>query len=137
MSGYRILPHTAEIGLRVSGRTWREFYKNAACGLLAIYGLRGARGPLSVRTAISLEEATPEDLLVAWLNELVYYVSTGGWIPASSVLKRASSRRIAGTVSGPRLGERRPKTEIKAATYHGLEVKRRGGQWTAELILDV
>ncbi len=137
MPGYRILPHTADIGLRVSGRTWRELYKNAARGLLAIYGLHGARGPLSFRTAIFLEEATPEDLLVAWLNELIYHVSTGRWIPIRCDLKLASSIQVKGTLSGPRLGERRPKTEVKAATYHGLEVKRRGGRWTAGLILDV
>ncbi len=137
MPGYRILPHTAEIGLRVTGRTWSEFYRNAARGLLAIYGMRGARGPRGVRAGVSLKEAGPEDLLVAWLNELIYHVSTGGWVPVRCDLKRASSTRIEGKLSGPRFGRLKPKTEIKAATYHRLEVKRRGGRWTADLILDV
>ena len=113
MGGYRILPHTAEVGLRISGKTWEEFYQNAARGLLAIYGIRGPRGPRDMKAALALKEETPEDLLVSWLNELIYHVSAHYWIPTYQELRLAGANSIKATLAGPRVGKRQLKTEIR------------------------
>ncbi|MFH1725186.1 MAG: archease [Elusimicrobiota bacterium] len=134
--GFEIVPHTSDVGLRISGPTWKAFYKNAALGLLCVYGLeKTRRGPLAAE--IHLRADNPEDLLVDWLTELIYRVSAELWLPARIRILSADDRSLEAHVSGDGLQETKVKTEVKAATYHGLKVVRQGGLWTATLILDV
>ena len=73
--GFRIFPHTSEMGLEVTAWDWASFYRCAAEGLLALYGLRPSqRGTAKVSRSFAAD--TPEDILVAWLTELIFLVGT-------------------------------------------------------------
>ncbi|MFC1678833.1 archease [Elusimicrobiota bacterium] len=136
--GYRVVPHTSEVGIWFGGRTWKSFYENAARGLLAVYGIEGLDGTCGVRARADLRAESPEELLVDWLNEIVYLVSTKRWAPTRVVAVAAGRRLLRARLSGPRLRARDALgVEVKAATYHRLGVRRRGGLWTATVILDV
>lgn len=136
--GYKILPHTSEVGLWIGAATYKAFYRNAARGLLEIWGLKDTRGSVRSRTNISLRAVTPEELLVDWLNELIYLVHTRRVVPRVIRFDKAGAAVLNAQVAGPRLEDGTvPAAEIKAATYHGLKVSRRGGLFTARVILDV
>jgi len=136
------VPHTSEVGLRVWGRTWEAFYAAAARGLLTLYGIgrigRTAPGEMH-KEKVVLRSKTAEEMLVSWLNELNFHITTRGRIPVRLAFESAGPDKITAELKMlPINALGRPlKGEIKAASYHDLEVRRRGGRWTATIILDV
>ena len=84
-------------------------------------------------------EAQPtEDLLVAWLNELIYLIGTIRWAPARVRVEEAGTKGLRAVLEGAPLGDSKLAREIKAATYGGLAVRRTlGGGYAATVILDV
>ena len=136
MDGFRLVPHTADIGLELSGATWEEFYLNAARGLLAVYGATAPARRAVGRATVVLEAPSAEELLVDWLNELVFLVSSERWVPRDIRVKEAGPWALRAQAEGPRL-EAPLAREVKGATYHGLKVAKKGGAWTATVILDI
>ncbi len=148
MRGYRFLDHTADIGLEASGETLEEAFANAAAGLFAMI----AEGPVAPAEEVRVEVAASdlEELLVHWLNELLYLHDTErrlfslfrphiflGEKTAPSSFKLEA--RVFGEQADPaRHGRLR---EVKAATYHGLRLERRGvgagGRYLIRVIFDI
>ena len=134
---WRVVEHTAEVALAVEGSDWPAFYEAAAEGLVALYD-----PPAALRAdeskAVELEAETPEELLVGWLNELIYLVSAKRWMPARVRVKQADGVRLSAELAGGPLPAGATMREIKAATFGGLAVRASGGgrRW-ATIILDV
>ena len=138
MEGFRILPHTSEVGLWIGGESFETFYRNAARGLLEIMRIGEPRGPSCGPARFRLAGDTPEELLVDWLNELIYLVAAERRAPRDISIEEATAFTLRGSLGGPVLSaDAGPAVEVKAATYHGLKVERKDGLWTASVILDV
>lgn len=92
---------------------------------------------------IILEEEDYEMLLVAWLNELIYLLDTKHFLPLG--FRRPQLIVTNGTVVfqvtalGGTLveGNFTPKTEIKQATYHMLEVQQDEVGWFGRVVFDI
>jgi len=138
MKRYETFDHTADLGVRVFGQTCEEVFTNAA------YALFDLRTDLSnVRENLSydlrLEAADREELLVRWLSELLSLSESRGYLFKNfsfSHLNQASLRAVArGEVFDP--SRHKFKMEIKAVTYHQLELKEKDGKWEARVIFDI
>jgi SHS2 domain-containing protein len=93
------------------------------------------RGPPGEWERVSMSARDTKALLADWLNEL---------LGRSEV-----SQRAYGEVRGLRVEDAHLETEVrgrsvevwrsplKAATYHGLELERRGKRWRAVVLFDV
>lgn len=135
------LDHAADLGLRATGASLEESFCEAARGLFAVMVDLESVRPMATHR-VRLEAVSDEDLLVAWLDELLAQKEVTGL-----VFSRFSVRidhadngvRLDGTASGERLdpARHRPHTEVKGITYLGLDVRRHGNQWTVECVLDV
>ena len=135
-AGFRILPHTSEMGLEVTGPDWASFYSSAAEGLLAVYGARlGGRGTAKVSRSFSGD--SPEDVLVAWLSELIFLVGTKRLLLSRIAVLKAGPKELRVRVHGKRMRGLPLEREIKAATYHGLKVVSGRSGLKARVILDV
>lgn len=78
-----------------------------------------------------------EDLLHDWLSTILYIFSVERLIPVDYVIRFDSDRlkaRISLRVYDPEKdgGE----IEIKAVTYHGIRIEKRGGEYVAQVIFD-
>jgi len=140
--GFRIFPHTSEAGLEITARDWPSFYRNAAAGLLALYGLGPSRSHLpegAEEVRRSFEAQTPEDLLVCWLSELIFLIETERRVPRKIDFLEAGPKALRARLHGDRPRENRLPLarEIKAVTYHGLKVENKRGLIKARVILDV
>jgi len=137
-AGFRIIPHTSEVGLELSAWDWASFYRTAADGLLALYGLKPGRQGTS-KVSRSFAADTPEDLLVAWLTELIFLIGTEKLVPARIDVLKAGAQtlrvEIFADLRAP--GGPAPQREIKAVTYHGLKVAATPEGLRARIILDV
>ena len=93
-SGFALLDHTADIGVRAWGPTPAAAFNAAAQGMYAIAlggDVAGATGPAIERT-IAVSGDTWPDLLVNWLAELLYLLSVEGLVARTSNFPRARRR---------------------------------------------
>jgi SHS2 domain-containing protein len=92
--------------------------------------------------AIELQAASIEDLLVDWLNELLYHFEVRN-LPAADadvrIVQDEGRWRLTATVHGePFDAARHPsRVAIKSATCHSLHVEQREGEWRARIVFDV
>lgn len=138
MKRYELIDHTADIGIKVYGRDLKELFGNAAFAMFDIMAdLEGLKS--SVTVEISKEAPNREELLVSWLDELLYNFYTKGLIFSEFNISELDDTHIVGKVIGRHVGENRSrlKAEIKAATYHDLKVEKTGDNWQTQLIFDV
>jgi len=142
MKKYEIIEHTADIGIDVYGRTIRELFHHSAEGMFEIkMGNTNSNTHGDFFHNFTLQGEDYENLLVAWLSELLYISETKQVILTRIEIKRLSCRKIMTEVTGLKLNQTSKKIEreIKAVTYHGLEIKKDAlsGIWTVSIILDI
>jgi SHS2 domain-containing protein len=135
---FEFIEHTADTGLRVRAATREELFAEAARALYALL----LENPADVRPAerheITLAAGDGADLLHDWLDELLFQYSARRLIFVQFQLELEENGLRATVWGEPLDPERhRPSLDIKAITYHQLRVERAGGEWLAEVIVDI
>ena len=135
---YKVFEHTADIGIKVRGRSLKELFKNLA---LAVFDIIAEKKPASSKIRkkipIKLEARNPEELLVDWINELLYLSSVKELIFEDFKIKEIDNNHIDVISVACPVKNYNVNVEIKAATYHELEVKRAKNGWQVKVIFDV
>ena len=138
MKRFEQFPHTADIGMRVFGKDLKELFENAALSMFDIIAdLEGLKA--SITQDIELTAADYEELLVAWLDELLYNFYTKSIIFSRFEVTELSDKKIKAKAYGRPVGENRNrlKSEIKSATYSDLKIKKTDEGYQVEIIFDV
>ncbi|MCM8760109.1 MAG: archease [Candidatus Omnitrophica bacterium] len=136
MKNFEVFQHTADAGGRIYGKEVKELFINAA---KLLYFLAGVTQDERIEEVINIElsSETIEELLIKFLNELIYYMDVkkiGGEIKGLSVEKKGRRQDLSCEMIGKRISVKR---EIKAATYHNIKVKKEKGLFSSEIIFDV
>lgn len=137
-TGWRLLAHTADVGLKLYGPTLADIFQQAALGL---YSLMTDRRRL--RTTLTREAAVTapdqEALLVTWLNHLLYLFDAEGFLGKEVAIAALTNTSLQARLRGEIFDPQRhlQKTGIKAATYHQLSLKATPHGWEAVVILDL
>ena len=138
MGQYKLIDHTADIGIFVEGHDLKDLFATAAYAMLSqMLELNKVKGKNTKR--IELEGENLEDLLVRWLNELLF-LSEKGYIFKDFNIENLQETFLSASVKGEKIDFRKIplKQEIKAATYHQLEIaKNTSGHWQTTIIFDV
>lgn len=135
---YKCIDHTADLGVRIFGKDLPELFTNAALALSDLLVDCQCHPETETRT-ISIENTDWETLLVSWLREL-HYIWTAEKRYAINVLPiELSEYRLTGQID---FGYYDPETcellhDIKAVTYHQVEVKHTKNGYRAQVIFDV
>ena len=136
---YEVFEHTADLGLRVRGKTKEELFAEAGRGLSAmIVANLDSIQPVQTRTI----EVAGEDLgflMFDWLNELLYAFESDKLLLSRFEVQIAGDRLHA-VCSGEQMDQQRHEMEheVKAITYHQLRVEEaEDGGWLAEIIVDI
>ena len=132
--------HTADLGLRVVGRDLSDLFQTAAAGLFDVIVVNREEVRAIDTESIALAAETIPDLLLAWLNELVFRSETAHRLYKEfRVQVDESPPRLEATIAGEPIDRDRHVLdhEVKAATHHGLTVRKVDEGWLAELILDI
>jgi SHS2 domain-containing protein len=135
---FRFLDHTADLGILVYGRNLEELFGNAGEAFFDIItDLRRVRE--DTEKTIRVESSSLEDLMVNWLGELLYLHDVDGLLFKSFSIDELNGGKMKARARGEAFQEERHviKTEIKAVTYHQLQVKEERGGWMARIIFDV
>ena len=134
-AGAREVEHTADLALEIWGPDEPRMLE---AGARAVVGLLtdGAQVSAQDVRSVELEAMDAEDRLVRWLNEVLYWASVEGFMVARAELE-VTEDGLRGRAIGQEDSAGLLKTEIKAATYHGLRVVRSEGRVQALVVLDV
>ncbi len=135
---FEILEHTADIGFRAWGETPAELFRNAALALQST-AVEMERVETKTVYPIAASGDDYESLLVAWLNEVLYYLDGERVVMSRFDIEQISPERVTGKGWGePRDPERHPpRLVIKGVTYHQLSVRQEEDRWTAQVFLDI
>ena len=136
--GYRILDHTADVGLEACGGDLAELFSNAARGMFSIISpLEQIQPTQRIRVVLTGEGL--EDLLVGWLSELLYLFSTQQMLFCRFDIAKIDECRLQATAVGEPIDQSSHDlySEIKAVTYHQLKVVKSNQMWTARVFFDI
>ena len=139
--GYRFIDHTADVAADLTGGSLEELFLSAAQALTDTITELSAVQP-AVTQSVTLESGAVEDLLVDWLNELLYRFEVQNVLFADgsvTVEDRAGHWHLDAAVAGePYDPARHPvRVLVKSATYHGLKVAHEQGTWGARVVFDI
>ena len=140
MGSFTLFDHTADVGIRVEADTLDDLFATSATAMFGyvVVNLSDVRAVEEER--IELASETTADLLVSWLNELIFLSETTRRVFSSfSVELSADGLALRASASGEAIDRDRHVLdhEVKAVTHHGLSLLRDGPGWKAEVILDI
>ena len=138
----RMLDHTADVGFELEAPTLEDLFDEARQALLMTLLEEPPKGGEGERL-VRLSGPDRETLLVRWNNELLFFVQEENFVPAGAELRIREDSEKALSLEGHLIGVPLDleghgwQGEVKSATFHGLEVTNRSGDWRAWVILDV
>lgn len=136
MTGFEILEHTADVGVRARGSSPEDVFVQATRGLLDITGATGSGS--GERIVIEVSARDMAGALVDWLEEVLYLQDARDSVISDVQVERADDSGASGWVEiSPRRNDLEG-TAVKAITYHQLQVsKLHDGTWFATVYFDI
>jgi SHS2 domain-containing protein len=138
MKRFEILDHTADIGIIVHGENLKALFENAGEAFFhLITDLRKVRRRTERR--INLGGESLDRLMVDWLSELLYLHDVENLLFKGFNVESVGEDGLRAIVKGEPFqeGVHVIKTEVKAVTYHQIEVRQENGRWRAQVIFDL
>jgi protein archease len=133
---YKIIEHTADLALELSGGTLTELAESAVLGYVTLLTNPRDVGTSEMKEFIIIQD-NPEGKIVSLINELIYLFEIEDFIPRHSQIFIDGDKLFC-LVFGETYNSARHELFhcIKSATYGGLKVEKIDGVLTATLILD-
>jgi SHS2 domain-containing protein len=136
--GFKVLDHTADIGIAVYGTDIKELFINAAVGLFSLMAdLNNIKEDTQREVKLSAEDE--ETLLVEWLNELIYISDVEHIIFKRFQIDELNDNQVKARCFGEKIkpGQHKLKREVKAATYHMLRISKSSDGYKVTVIFDI
>ncbi|MFA6216483.1 MAG: archease [Candidatus Omnitrophota bacterium] len=137
---YQLIEHTADIGIIVTGKDLKALFANAASAAFDIVAeKRKAKTKIIPKIFYSVKQEAEDlqELLVNWLNELLFLSATKEVIFVDFTIKKLAPCYLEADVAGYASINYRFKAEVKAATYHELKIEKARAGWKAQVIFDL
>ena len=125
--------HTADWAIRVRGTTLPDLFVNAATGMYSL--VADLSFAPTVEREIVVKGMDAEALLVNWLNELIYHTEMDGEVFCEFRVESFQPTHLRATVRAGRGIEL--KKEIKAVTFHNLQIVSTDSGYEVTVVFDV
>ena len=135
---FEVLNHTADIGLMIYGEDLKALFENAGRAFFyLITDLKKVR--IKTDRKINLRGESLERLMVDWLTELLYLHDVQSLLFKEFEIDAVGEDGLKAVARGESFQEgiHTIKTQVKAVTYHQIEVRKEDGGWRAKVILDL
>ena len=141
-SNYKFIDHTADIAIEVSGNTYAELFIAALAGWKDSVIKVSTKKRELIKKEIVLEEYSIEELLVSYLQELNYLFENKKLFPAGLNdihIEQKDDRFLLRSVIrfASATADDEIKTEIKAVTFHQLDIKKVNEVYKTILVFDI
>ncbi len=147
---FEFIDHTADAAMRLRAPDSTGLLEAATAGLLSLYtgsnrshGRQAATADEAMsRHSLRLDASDGEGLIVTYLNELIYLFDTQGLLTVAidiDQLKLAEPALLVASITCRRWdpGHEILATEVKAATYHDIAIKRDAEGLSVDVVFDL
>ncbi len=138
IDAFRILEHPSDLGIEATGHTLARAFEGCARGLMSIIVETSQVQPRESRE-IALQGSDQGQLLVRWLSEILYLYDGQGFVCSDFRISRLSQTDLVSTVRGEPFAVARHRTylDVKAVTYHQLQIKETEQGAMVRVFLDI
>ncbi len=139
MKSYKILDHTADIGIEVWGKTKEEALANTVEAMFDLIADSESINAVQERQ-IAISGTDTADMLINLLREALYLFHNQAWLCKHCEILELTDGKVVAKVAGEPYDAKKHqlKMEIKAVTYHTLKIEQVAGKgWRARVIFDV
>lgn len=135
---YEMLDHTADARARVRGKTMEALLVNAARAMMDIITDRGGVSP-ERQVEVRATGRSPEALLVSWLEEINFLHETEKLLFRDFEVTGLTDTEVRGVARGEPVDFTRHAlyTDIKAVTFHDLDIKHTSEGLMVEIVFDI
>ncbi len=131
---YEILEHPADLKIRAYGQNLSELFNNVLLAMTEAMKPRVIEQNF-ISQKIDLKANNLENLLIDFLSEVIYQTDLNNLVYSRAEFDKINEQELSGKIFGQKI--KTLETEIKAVTWHDLEVKKENNQWRAILIFDL
>ena len=152
MPKYELIPHTADMGIRVTGKDLPETFQKAGFALFDIMTDIKEVNP-AVKETVKVTADNLDELMNYWLTSLLQQFTLKNRLiskvkinnispplaPPKASLAFGGETALEAVIQGEPYNPSRHQIhkEIKAITFHNLSVRKTSNGWQAEVIFDV
>jgi SHS2 domain-containing protein len=135
---FEFLDHTADAGIIAYGDDLKGAFSNAARGMFSLIADLKDFSETEERDT-ELDSPDVENLLIAWLNELIYLFDVENIVFKNFEIVTLSDTHIEAKNFGEKVDASRHKLKlgIKAATYHMLKIDKLGNKTRVQVLFDI
>lgn len=136
-SGYRLLPHTADVQLMAWGRTREECLAAAVRGLASLF-MRPRPGTRTQSEEFAIPAGPDDEQLLGLLDEVMYRIDVTGRVPVAALVSRQPDGGLTGMFQTVAVADIVQTGSVpKATTRHGLHLTCGEAGWRARATIDV
>jgi SHS2 domain-containing protein len=144
---FEIIPHTADLKIRVYGKTLEELFTHALIGMFQATRPiapecrydeheRLVCPRLPITRDIGVNSPDIESLLVDFLSDALYLSDVHNEAYLKVIIDSLSNNRMIARVQGVGINGF-DESEIKAVTYHDLKIIQKDGVWQTDIVFDI
>lgn len=135
---YEILDHTADVCLRIYGKSFGELFENAARAMMELITDREKINP-SQEIEIEVHGENIEELLVHWLQEILFLHEVKKMVFKDFRLNLISETHAKGKAIGEKIDidKHELSFDIKAVTYHNLKIEPINDKLKVDIVFDI
>lgn len=132
---FEILEHTADLKIRVIGNDLPELFINAGLAIAAQQQVKDQLLKKPIWESVEIKSADQKSLLIDWLNEILSRSDLNDKVYTNFQIEELSETRLQARIAGQKVTQK--QIDIKAATYHDLEIRQVNSHWQAIIVFDI
>ncbi len=134
MKEYEILEHTTDLKIRAFGKTKEELFSNLLKGIF-LAARPEIKDKIEKIKKVKIRSIDEQGLLVDFLSEALTLSDINNEAYFEARFKKLTETELEAEILGQPI--KKFGLEIKAVTYHGLEIKKVKGLWEATVLFDI
>lgn len=130
---------TADVAFVAYGKNLSELFANAALAMFEVM-INTEQIKPKVKKELRVKGNDLQSLMFSWLNNLLVFVDADNLAFSEFDVKVDEKKLVLNAIcKGEEMNQQKheTRTQVKAATYHKLQVKKEKDGWKAQVILDI
>lgn len=133
---YKIISHTGDLRIVVTGKTIRELFSSALRGMMSYMSPGITKNSKPVQRSIFMKSPDKVTLLVDFLNEVLSLSQIYKEAYYKIKFNKITETKVEAKILGKRV--KSFNEDIKAVTYHEADIqKNKKGEWQTTLVFDI